>query len=55
MGKIYQHIYSNLTLKDILHCDMLRQAMNNRKWKENNHKNENKNNRVQPLNTDTNN
>ena len=54
MGEIYQHIYSNLTLKEILHWHTAI-ALNNRKWKENNHENENKNSRVQPLNTDTNN
>ena len=54
MGKIYQHIYSILTLKELLHWHAAI-ALNDRKWKENNHENENKNNRVQPLNTDTNN
>ena len=52
MGKIYQHIYSNLTLKEILHWHAAI-ALNNRKWKKNNHENENKNSRVQPLSTDT--
>ena len=48
VAKFYQHIYSNLTLKEILdwHAAI---PLNNRKWKENNHENENKNNRVQSL------
>ena len=50
MGKIYQHIYSNLILKEILYWHAAI-ALNNRKWKENNYENENKNNRVQQLNT----
>ena len=40
MGKIYQHIYSNLTLNEILHWHAAI-ALNNRKWKEDNHENEN--------------
>ena len=48
MAKFYQHIYSNLTLTEILHWHAAI-PLNNRKWKENNHENENKNNRVQSL------
>ena len=49
-----QYLIVIRSLKEILHWHAA-VALNNRKWKENNHENENKNSRVQPLNTYTNN
>ena len=56
VGKISQHNYSSLTLKEILHWHAAI-PLNNRNWEADNHENENKNKnkRVQPLNNDTNN